>query len=182
MARRNFLLSCKNMNILPDNLKNTGKKFNNTSFYSNLFKNKFNNYKTMLLTKLLKLEIDDVILHIRNLLHKKEKLFYKITTTKIPQNKLYNFFNLCDIKNKKIFKIQKSKLDKKLNNLINHSKKDLNLQKNSNKKPWFLNLTNTIIPNDVIDVVSLGRKHSLPSKITKKDAVETVEEKILKTS
>ena len=103
----------------------------------------------------------------------KKKLFFKIEKTNISRDTLYTFFQFTDKKNKIVNHKKKLKLDSKLSKLLSISKVKKNFNINVNKS-WLINLSDKEIPNDVVDIVSLGRGHSLPTKCSKKDILKTL--------
>ena len=44
----------------------------------------------------------------------------------------------------------------------------------TNKTRWLKNLSSVQIPDDVIDIISLGSKHSVPTEISKQYVVNTI--------
>ena len=79
-----------------------------------------------------------------------------------------------DVQNKIFESNYKFKFDNKLKNLIQCSKhKKVNSYKH-NRNNWLINYSGKTIPNDVIDIVTLGRKYCFPEKFTTKDIINTI--------
>ena len=83
-----------------------------------------------------------------------------------------NFLLHTEEKGIKIFNNLSNRLDRKFEILMkNHEK---NTSKNLDNKKWIKNLSDIQIPENVIDVVSLGPNYNVREKLTKSDLVLTV--------
>lgn len=77
----------------------------------------------------------------------------------IPESILENFLEFESKKYEKLFNNIKLKNTRKISKLIS---KDLPNNVNVNKSDWVENISNTQIPNEVMEILALGKKYALP--------------------
>ena len=80
------------------------------------------------------------------------------------------FFDLTKQKFNWIRQKCNDKHNKKFDLLLSKKHKHSNLKKDD----WVKNFTETIIPNEVIDIVSLGPDHSVSYKFSKQNVIDTI--------
>ena len=169
--QRWFLLKCRSNDIHPQHMLNLSKRIRTLSFHSLTCKQKLLKINRHITSKLLNLEILDINFHINFLKKSLSTLKNKILKLNIDMSSINNFFAFTDQKSKRILnkheKILKRKFDFLFNKMLEYSESIV-------PKQFFKNLTDTQIPNQVIDVVSLGPKFSIRENTSKKDIIDTV--------
>lgn len=146
---------------------NIGRSSKHLKIYSVTGCNFCNFLKKRFLYRLLKTEIKDIHFYIEFINNKFEKLKERIVNSSLDSNTIENFFNFSETKFLSIRNNQKEKYFNKLNFLMSKSHYTHKAQHLDESK-WVVNLTKVNLPKDVIDIVSLGRKHSIPEVLTKK--------------
>ena len=167
-----FLLNCRSHNLIPQHIYNLyGHQIKNVTFFSKTCKNKFNNFNKYCLSKLLKLEIQDINFHINFLNKSQKKHKNKITATNPNKNINDKFFYRPS---EKFYSVRQ-------NCLLKYKTKFESLQCckqkqfSPNNDDWFINLTNAHIPSDIIDIVSLGPNFSItPLKISQNNVIDII--------
>lgn len=162
-AKLKFLLTCKRNNILPNFLKKIN--FQHISFFNSHLSHKFNEINNNFLMNSLSLLIKDCFIQINHLKHKLNHLKNILETT-LPNNiiiKLLSIKSTSNFKlNQRILICHNNKLKKllKSNDLkLNNNNHNINNHQNNT---WIINLSNTIIPTSVIQVIKYGPKFNLP--------------------
>ena len=172
IPQRRFLLRCKKDNIFPRHIEQTSKRLNNIVFFSRTYTRKRECYIYHQKIKLLDWEISDVHLHIKFLRTQLDRIHNKLEKTSLPRTVLSRFLELDELKFKRIFRSLNAKLIDKFNRLANEV--DISLVPEINIDNYFQNLTNTAIPQEVKEVVALGRKFCSVPKPTKQNIIDTV--------
>jgi len=138
------------------------------TFHSSTGNAKFQNLINRVKTTLLNIEIEDCCIHIHFLKKHSEKLITELKSL-IPSH-LLNDIIVKQSKNNDNFEMKiREKHSKKFDRQI----EKLNLTENKNnhenqkRRDWFKNLTEYQIPDNVIDIVSLGPKFSPPHEINR---------------
>jgi len=156
--QRTFLLKCRQHDILPPHIYNI--KF--TTYYRNYQLNKKGrNFKSIYQKRLLNLEIKDIHGHIMFLNKKIEGTESRIKS-KLP-NVIWedfcisnnNKFNRCNLD-------YRNKLIKKFNNINVRQNESLHKFLNTDKSKWIVNESNINIPENIMNVLSLGDTFSVP--------------------
>lgn len=147
-----FLIKCRRSKVIPNFIYN---KTKNILSLSNIHHNKLKNTVHQTNQKILNLSIREKFENL-NILEK----HLSITTNKInfliPSNETKQFFR-AQMDSQKIFrKTLKNKTDAKLNRILQQENLNLNVDQN-----WFQNLSNTIIPTDIQNILALGPKFTV---------------------
>lgn len=153
--RRIFLLRCKHNDVTPNFLK---LNLSHIIFTGTYLENKFNFVIKNTINKILNLTITESTMNIKNY---EALIKNKINEVKpcLPGNILNDFLKFEKNKYEKIFNQIKTKNQNKLSKLI--SKIPQNEIKINTSK-WLENLSDTQIPDDIVEVLALGKSFSLP--------------------
>ena len=162
IPQRWFLLRCRSNNIIPQHMLNLSKRFRTFSFHSDFCKQRLFDIHKHISFKLLNLEIRDINFHM-NFLNKSLKNL--ISELNIDNLTINNFFTYTNKKCKLIREKHNRNLIKKFECLLKKQK----LLVSTSKEQFFKNLTDVHIPDDIIDVLSLGPKFSINKGCDKKD-------------
>ena len=120
----------------------------------------------------MKLEINDIHIHISYLHKQLNRLKSQLINSNISFPTLDCYFDRSNIRSNRIFNNISQNLDKKLNDLLKHKTLHSNIQ---GQAEWIFNLSPIPLPQDVIDVVSLGQKFNTPyNSLSKQDILATV--------
>ena len=158
-AHLNYLLQCRKQDVFPSHILNTHRV--GISFRSKSCNFFYKSSRVSLERKILKLEIKDLHIHINKFLYKKlNNLIIKIRNIKINNITLDNFLKFTEIKSRNIYNNTVDKLQKKFFNLIKNQRS--NNRHQLNRDNWIKNISDVQIPDDVIDVASLGPKFNVP--------------------
>ncbi|XP_030763974.1 uncharacterized protein LOC115888393 [Sitophilus oryzae] len=154
--RRIFLLRCRQKGLLPNHI--TQGTLNINSMLHHTRGNtgqRILNFNHRLRKNILNLEIKVTFCDLDNV----EKTIKEITKRLyncLPHNIVYDFIQRQKVKSNKTFlKIKRTNI-KKINALIQYNLKSIKTQ-----PKWFKNLTDVDIPQDIIDLISLGPKFCL---------------------
>lgn len=157
--RRIFLLRCRKANLVPFHITNGSNNLLgllNTS--NNRIRNEINNFNSRLGLRTLNFEIKITISDINNLEKSLHETKHFVFNT-LPQNIFIEFAR----RNQNCFKKKLAYIRKvnvtKFNRLCRYQAK-VKLFHNNSK--WFINLTDTVFPEEVKNLLSLGPKFSLP--------------------
>ncbi len=169
-SRRLFLLCCKGNDILPRHISELNTCYNRITFYSKSCDKAFSNLKALISNRLLRLEIKDAYCYEKILTKRLEKLRVKINSLNVDKQLLDRFYSLTDEKCNKIYQkcwtLHKKKLDSLLCKKNQFSIPD--------RASWIKNLSNVAIPQNVIDIISLGHNFNLNSNIDRKDVITSI--------
>ena len=183
-AHRRFLLSCRNNDVLPKHLMNIHENLKHMHFYSNYGKKIFNKTTETFQNKLLNLEIVDINIHI-NYLQKFLTSIENVLNSQIDVDLFSHIKKTYNTHLKNYNEKLKQRHHKKLESIIISNQLPNNIidpynslsnaiDDNNNNNTWFINLTNTDIPKNVVDTVSLGQKFSTRTSLNNKNAIETI--------
>ena len=151
---------------------NTSKRLNNVAFYSRTYTLQREKYIHHQKIKLLDWEISDVHLHINFLKNQLNRIHSKLENTSVPRTILSRFYELDELKFKRIFRSENAKLIKKINKLAQQF--DIPLVPVSEIDNYFQNLTEITIPQEVAEVVALGSQFCSVPKPNKQNIIDTV--------
>jgi len=126
--------------------------------------NKYARLKKCYQRRLLNLKIKDIHGQINYLTIKIEKI-EEILRSKLPVDLLKNFFESNGNKINKYDNEMKMKLENKFNKIKILQNNRFNNFFNIDKSKWIVNNTNKVIPEYVMNVLSLGGKFGLPVKL-----------------
>ena len=170
---------CRSNNILPRHIINLSKKFSYVTFQNKKCKSIFDNLNNYFAAKLLKLEIKKNNACINSAYIALKKLNKVISKTNLEFSTKEKFF---DFSHKKFFDFSHKKFSslRKRHDHI-HAKKFLSLVKGKNRHNvsheranWLKNLSDTQVPPEVIDIVSLGPNFSHTRRVSKDDVLSSV--------
>lgn len=140
-------------------------------------------YRTVLVKfqiKLLNIEIEDLSIHIFYLNNKLISLKIKIEEV-LPNNITGKFYEMQNTYDQKIQKEFSEKHNRKLMLLIPNffQSSDVNINELTDynqdlRSRWVQNLTDVDVPQSVLDVLSLGEKFNVESKLNTKDKIELI--------
>lgn len=159
--QRRFLYQCKRRNIFPSNILNHTNI--NLNFHNPKSNDKINHFLNYFRYKLLLLLISDINFYIKQLNKNIQKLEYDITNT--TSNSIVN--NLKQYNIPKFKQYGKRLINKSLNNFKFLERKQITLPNFYNEK-FVTNLSTKFIPNNVLEILSLGGNFAVPI-IDKKD-------------
>lgn len=159
-----FLIKCRNTGITPKFINNSTKNifniFKSNEVTSSKINSSLNNIMQNFHFKILKLLIKqkhEIKKFNENQLKEIEYKINKHLNTE-EQEAFWNSENtIAQAKNSNI----KSRHKRKFDNLREEQRRELNITHN---EKWFVNKTNTNIPNDVQWLLSLGQKHAIPTE------------------
>ena len=179
MSRKNFLLKCRSMDLLPLHIPYRINNIQNLHLYSPSCRFKFHKYLKTFSFTLLNLEITDIHTHL-NFLNKEMNTLKNYILSKIKDSRITNrFFEFCKYKLVLYTNTFTEKYNNKLKTILNKSNStnitDNNNNNFNNSEKCFKNLTDTYIPPDIIEVLSLGpnfNKHKL--SLNRSDSVNIV--------
>ena len=170
IARKQFLLNCRSQNYFPKNILNATTNIRKLHFYSNKSKFHMNNMVNKFEHRLRNEEIKDIHYHLNYLNKKLES--QKIELKKLLPSKVVN--NIIDFQLRLQNNGNNSKeecLNTKLSSLkccqqiqynvqLNKHKENSNNESSKNKEykdPWIVNYSDVQIPENVNDVLRLGK-------------------------
>lgn len=178
---RIFLLRCRYHDIFPKNILNCFKSLHNISFHSKTCVSKIRNLSISYKKTLLNLEISDINIHFRFLNNQLSSLTHSIsvqTSNQLVQSFLsfYNKSLKFHISNKQ------STLNKKFSNLLSFQNPSIfSLYSNNSRSSnindtdinkWVVNLSNSQLPDYVLEILSLGDKFNYSPDLDKRTAFE----------
>ena len=162
--RKNFLLRCKNLQLIPNFVK-IGEK--NLNFHKTDSKTKYTKILNIFYFQLLNICISDNFSKLKFLTNSLNKTKNNLDSN-FNKNFLNNFYSEQNKKHEHFFNKIKNKHIKNINNLMikQHSPED----KLKINNEWITNLTETNIPEHIKYILSLGSKFStnepiIPKKI-----------------
>ena len=148
---RKFLLQCRSHNILPNQILN--QTHINIRFFPKHACEKIENSTKLFGTKILNFGITDISHEIKQI--SKDIYYYRM---KIIDQTSNDFYNNLNTKNP----VTIEKFTNKLQNNIINNLKNLKVTKIpilvTDRKNWFINMSNKEIPDSVADILSLGGK------------------------
>ena len=177
-----FLLNCRSYDVFPRHIKNLSKCFHNLSFHSNYARKKVNHLSNYVHKKILDFEISDLNIHILFLQKQIDSTTLKLKASTSHQL-IHRFLHYYDFTLQFIKNWHTKKHTDKLNQIRNLDKNQLTLTKSYNsvsfcdttsidnnnnlsnnndtsttysKNKWFINLSNTQIPDYTVDTLSMG--------------------------
>ena len=118
--------------------------------------------------KLLNLQIKDINLHLSSLEKSLKDTKNFLHNSNIDNLKLNNFFSLQRDKKNNIYFKNNNRLKNKyisINHYNNFGDVNISTKNNECNDKWFVNILNTDIPPDVVEIASLGLKFSMPGNI-----------------
>ena len=152
--RRNFLLRCRFLKVIPNFIK-----FKQPAPYNNYFLHqKYLSILHKFYFQTLNLEIQDCCNTIKHLERNYEKLVTFLTMSLQPDT-LYDFLSKQRQFYNKAYYLAKKVHIKKIDKLVSLENKKFKCNDN-----WITNLTNLNIPENIKYILSLGPKFSIPSK------------------
>lgn len=171
--RRNFLLRCRTSDLLPNFLK-----FN--TFHIQMKSEKciapYNNKYNTFLKSILNLLITDTIIEIKNLQKLEHSLTEKLSnilSKPLMETVLETRIRNCE----KLFIHEKSKLQQKFQKL-ELKEKETSERKKPDVQNWLINDTNVNIPEDVQEILCLGKKFATSwkkSELPVDDVIASIE-------
>lgn len=171
-ARRIFLLKCRSYDVYPSNIVNSNKRLLSTTFYSDYGRDMLKHYDSVMCNRLLKLEIKDINYHITFLTNQRKSLKIQLDNSALNETILKKFLDFTNAKKNNIHRKILKNLEKKFQSIV--ARNNANKPNSIDKTKWIKNLTNVPLPQDVSEIVSLGRKHALPTDIGKKEIITTI--------
>lgn len=155
--RKIFLLKCRSNEVYPLHIT-SGIKNINTMLSNNTghLAKKIETYNHRLQDKILTLEIKQTFVEIVHLESDRLALTNQIKAI-LPNHTAHNFLDRQKHISNKTFQHYKKSQTKKLQNLINKQKQCISTQ-----PKWIKNLTNTQIPPDIQQILTLGPKFTIP--------------------
>lgn len=169
-AKRLFLVNCRYHDVYPPHIS----RMKLPCYYlssSNFIREQFDVHTSSFKDHLVNLEIQDIHIFIDSLHKILNGLKCSLVRSHIPFDTLDRFFDFTNNKCTRIF-------NSKIQNL--HKKFDFCLRSAPNiqikgKSDWVKNLSSISLPQEVIDVISLGPKFNIPSSdITNNDILTSV--------
>ena len=186
-ARKCFLIYCRKHNVLPKNISNALHNLKNLFFFSTSINLKIKESVRNLEKTLLNSEIKDIFNHLNLLNSEMNNILIDLRNSAHPD--LYNDILNNQINFDRCVTKKSKKLKKKFEILIKSTRRNnsyivyddsqqhVNLTNKSyddNKQvndPWFNNLSDTTIPNSVIDILRLGEKFNSPHLTSKQNII-----------
>jgi len=164
LQQRKYLIKCRQFDVLPSHIYNI--KFSATvrSFQVN---RKCSNLKKSFQRKLLNLEIKDIHNQIKYLKSKIERM-EEYLDSKLPSDILSNFYESNNNKINRHSNKVKTKLINKFNKIKGLQNEALNNFCKMDKSKWIINNSSKMIPDYVMNILSLGDKFGLPIDIKDK--------------
>jgi len=168
-----FLLRCRKYDILPAHIKNLK---TSVFFHSNSVNQKYYNIVRRNAFRLLNLEIKDINFNL-NFLQSNIHNIEKRLSDYLPPELLTRFFEFNKQKLLTFNRIKKNDSIKKFYSLMRSNNLSLNPFKEIDRSKWLVNLSNKKIPDNVLDILSLGDKFSIPvNQNDRKDRINSVVE------
>ena len=169
VSTRRFLLKCRSNDVTPKHIIALKNRLNNITFHSKSSHYKHQSAISNFSTKILNNEIRDINIHLTFLNNELNTITKKIATSNLD-NEVFKKF--IELEHNRFQQIQT-----KLNHV--HKKKFTSLLPPINttsvdKSSWLKNFSDTSLPNNVVDVVSLGPNYSQGSIVSNSDILFTV--------
>lgn len=155
--RRNFLLRCRSKGVIPKHIEDTLKSIKYLLTYSCPQTNTIQKVTQRIGQKLISVEISNTIIQVNHL----QKIIAnnkRTIITVLPYYIYQPFFSKQNQAYDKHFKLIKNNHMKKFDRLVQNQISPIQI---SDK--WFVNLTNTHIPNHIKQILALDPKFSLPT-------------------
>uniref|UniRef100_A0ABD2W8E4 Reverse transcriptase domain-containing protein n=1 Tax=Trichogramma kaykai TaxID=54128 RepID=A0ABD2W8E4_9HYME len=168
-ARMWFLKSCRLHKLVPQTLINQLNR--PVYFYSNLCRDHSRRTMNALNKKFLNLMIDDIHIKRGELYRRLNSLRGRIDKFGLLTETLNNFYDSTNQKCDVIFNKALTSLKEKFTKLRTNRR---NTSQATTKQDWLINLTNTPMPKEFVDIVSLGPKFKLPTNWRKSNVVDTI--------
>lgn len=157
-SRKTFLIRCRKYGIFPPHIINNIKCLFTNMEPNMPFNNKIRNIQDDIKRKILNVEIEITFWKITSLTKTLNTIRNQLESKSISNSILEEFFKT---QSRVYFNLLNSKLinvNRKFDFLKNEQFNNFNLGNNN----WCYNLTKTIIPNNIIQTISLGPKFALP--------------------
>ena len=173
--RNKFLTVCKNLYVIPSHIFGLFKNISQLKFKSNSGKSFLQKYLLKDKMKYLKLEIKDINIHL-NYLYVKLKKQYDRLTVELDTQILEKFNEFYEIKLRFTRTFLKNKYENKLEIIQNKEKLTKENVEISDEihEGWVKNLSSSIIPQEVMKVISLGNKFNFCDKPSINDHVKFI--------
>lgn len=178
-SRRKFLLRCRYHDYLPKHIENIKCRFDDFTFYNKASIDIFNDIIQKTCSKILNLQIKDInkyIFELEKNQNNNKKYIHRIHKT----TEINAFFDSQETKKNNLYFKNNHRLNNKFIILKknNSNPPDINASKemegNLYTNKWFVNLSDTEIPQDVMDIARLGPKFCSPNSINKKDVLDCI--------
>ena len=169
VSKRRFLLKCRSHDVIPKHIFTLKQHFNNFSFHNASCQFKHSNIFNRVSTQILNNEIRDIHFHLKFLNVELNKLTTSIKNSNLNKD-IFNTFIQLEKNRYSHIESKHNKIHKnKFSYLIPST-----TTSSFNKSDWVKNFSDTDIPNNVIDVVSMGPNYSQNNFVSNNDILFTV--------
>lgn len=179
-CQKAFLIECRRNDVLPPHIYNVSKNLQHLWYFSNTGKTSYQKALTKFQSKILNITIEDISIHLFQL-NKKLSLLKNKLASILPVDIINKFIDMQHTHDQKIRNELSVKHNGKLRSLIENSSE--HLESNTSELPdicqelkskWIQNFTNTDIPRDVLEILSLGIKFNTQAKMNNRENVELI--------